>query len=64
MGCDLGNICAKPVKNVKKDMICGQGPDVLHFSSFSNTLFLSPMPLSHKTTEALTDSSASKTFHE
>jgi hypothetical protein len=30
MGCDLGNICAKPVKNVKKDMICGQRPDVLH----------------------------------
>jgi hypothetical protein len=27
-------------------------------------LFLSPMPLSHKTTETLTDSSASKTFHE
>jgi hypothetical protein len=29
-----------------------------------HTLVLSPMPLSHKTTEALTDSSASKTFHE
>jgi hypothetical protein len=28
------------------------------------TLFLSSMPLSHKTTEALTDSSASKTFHD
>jgi hypothetical protein len=28
------------------------------------TLFLSSMPLSHKMTEALTDSSASKTFHE
>jgi hypothetical protein len=28
------------------------------------TLFVRPMQLSHKTTEALTDSSASKTFHE
>jgi hypothetical protein len=28
------------------------------------TLFVRPMRLSHKTTEALTDSSASKTFHE
>jgi hypothetical protein len=28
------------------------------------TLFVRPMQLSHKTTEALIDSSASKTFHE
>jgi hypothetical protein len=28
------------------------------------TLFVRPMQLSHKTTVALTDSSASKTFHE
>jgi hypothetical protein len=35
---------------------------IICLSTYS--LFLSPMPLSHKTTEALTDSSASKTFHD
>jgi hypothetical protein len=45
------------------------GPtDIIKFPKFSKilllqyTLFLSPIPLSHKMTEALTDSSASKTF--
>jgi uncharacterized protein YcfL len=65
------NVCF--VTNKEKDWsfltLQVQAGSIMQFSTWTKNqenlfLFLSPMPLSHKTTETLTGSTASKTFHK